>query len=159
MNPMWWCCAGWWHACRNMESKGLMSANVRAKKNKWKSSCFCFTKRFAPTCSLTAKPTANITAPMFTWLTPYILKMQHWHGQRATLSYINENIIHGSRRKKRDAGAVLFYIELKLYPLLRCPIISFLSIYFSFPSCQSRHPTLPPTHVWLLWCFLFISVR
>lgn len=77
--------------------------------------------------------------------TPYWIHLST--GSKMFLDINND--IYSSTPQRRDDRAIVFYIEPRFYPLLRCPIISMLSFYFislslSFSPC-----------VWLVWYFSF----
>lgn len=69
--------------------------------------------------------------------------------------YINKNMVYSITPHRRDDRAVLFYIEPRFYPLLRCPIISLLSIYFCFRSLSLSYSCFLSPCVQWVWCFSF----
>lgn len=69
--------------------------------------------------------------------------------------YINKNMVYSSTPHRRDDRAVLFHIEPRFYPLLWCPIISLLSIYFCFRSLSLSYSCFLSPCVQWVWCFSF----
>lgn len=61
--------------------------------------------------------------------------------------YINKNIICSSALHRGDDRAVVFYIELRFYPLLGCPLISVICLFLLL-SVTFRLPS--SAHAWMV---------
>lgn len=106
---------------------------------------------FASTFHLKIKPQVKDTFFMFSVFQPSIQRIHMYHctlcacgtlysilntGNKMFLD-INNDIIYSSTPQRRNDRAIVFYIEPRFYPLLRCPIISMLSFYFISCLCLS----------------------